>query len=209
VQYWTPDFNGFTVKLHYSTAEDKTDAHDSQEAYSVSGIYDKGPLYVGVGYEQHKHFLGATVLVLVPMGDDRGIRLGAAYTFFGTTTLGGVYEELKYEGSGVTTKIKDYAISLVHNMGPHVFQLGYAADRGVEQSGSEVPDTRARQWSVGYAYKLSKRTALYAQYTKIDNEAASTNDFGNNGIGILGATLATSTPGADPSGFALGMRHVF
>jgi predicted porin len=61
--------------------------------------------------------------------------------------------------------------------------------------------TGASQWIVGYGYVLSKRTELYALYSRIRNDAAASYDFSTNAIG--------TAAGADPTGFGAGIRHTF
>ena len=60
---------------------------------------------------------------------------------------------------------------------------------------SNVSDSAATQWTLGYNYNLSKRTKVYTYYTKVNNKK--------------GADYMTGTPGDDFSSFALGVRHNF
>ena len=60
----------------------------------------------------------------------------------------------------------------------------------------------AHQLSLGYSYTLSKRTDLYAFYTKVDNDDRATYQFANSaGVG--------APAGAASIGYVLGIRHVF
>ncbi|KJK25921.1 hypothetical protein UB46_02625 [Burkholderiaceae bacterium 16] len=52
-----------------------------------------------------------------------------------------------------------------------------------------------------WAYPLSKRTALFTYYSRINNKKNAIDDFAINGLGV--------STGADPQTFALGMRHYF
>jgi predicted porin len=58
-----------------------------------------------------------------------------------------------------------------------------------------ISDSSAMQYTLGYNYNLSKRTKLYAYYTRVDNK--------------VGASYMTGTAGDDFSSFALGVRHNF
>jgi predicted porin len=60
---------------------------------------------------------------------------------------------------------------------------------------SNIADSGANQWTLGYNYNLSKRTKVYGYYTKVDNKA--------------GANYMTGVKGADFSSFAVGVRHAF
>ena len=59
----------------------------------------------------------------------------------------------------------------------------------------------ALQLGLGYQYNLSRRTALYANASSIDNKAAATFVV-PGGLGAVGA-------GQTSSGFEAGLRHVF
>jgi len=63
------------------------------------------------------------------------------------------------------------------------------------------PGTGAWQLTVGYDYPLSKRTGLYAYYSRINNHGNAIYDFAINPAGVKA--------GADLQVFALGMRHNF
>lgn len=60
----------------------------------------------------------------------------------------------------------------------------------------------ATQWAVGYVHDLSKRTALYANYSQVSN----------SGIGTrftVGGGNNTTTPGGGSTGYEAGVRHSF
>jgi predicted porin len=58
----------------------------------------------------------------------------------------------------------------------------------------------ANHIAVGYMHELSKRTALYANWARIDNEGTGTR---------FNVGLAPTTPGGNSSGFDLGLLHRF
>ena len=66
---------------------------------------------------------------------------------------------------------------------------------GHANSWSNVNDSDATQWTLGYNYNLSKRTKVYTYYTRVNNKAQS---------GIM-----VAKPGDDFSSFAVGVRHNF
>ena len=53
VQYWSPNFAGFAVRGSYSANEAKTTTTDPR-AYSASGTFTRGPIYVGVAWDELK-----------------------------------------------------------------------------------------------------------------------------------------------------------
>ncbi|MNV60249.1 hypothetical protein D3C71_1527070 [compost metagenome] len=60
---------------------------------------------------------------------------------------------------------------------------------------SNVADSAATQYTVGYNYNLSKRTKIYTYYTRINNNH--------------NASYGVATAGNDFSSFAMGVRHNF
>lgn len=202
VQYWTPNLAGFSGRVSYGANEEKALTRNPNSV-SLLIRYISGPLYVAAAHERRKEpvIAGTT---------DTGDLLGAAYTF-GNTTLTFVFTRLEYETAvGASTKRDAWHTSVKHQMGNHVVRAAYtnaddSTGNGAAVGGIGAPsaanDTGAKQVSLGYGYLMSTRTELYAQGTKITNEAAAKYDFPGNPLGI-GA-------GADPQVFSLGIVHRF
>lgn len=60
----------------------------------------------------------------------------------------------------------------------------------------------ATQWAVGYVHDLSKRTALYANYSQLSNDGVGTRF-------TVGSGNNTTTPGGGSTGYEFGVRHSF
>jgi predicted porin len=60
----------------------------------------------------------------------------------------------------------------------------------------------ATQWAVGYVHDLSKRTALYANYSQLSNDGVGTRF-------TVGGGNNTTTPGGGSTGYEFGVRHSF
>lgn len=151
--------NGFNVAA--SLAEgDKNGGPD--KPFSIAGNYAAGPLFAGIGYED-------------PASDtDKLISAGVRYNFgFATLSAGA--------SSGTTaadTKARGYMIGADVPIGAGNLYTGFAQQK-VDGA------TTSRKFGLGYHYKLSKRTKLYA-------------DFGND-----------SKLGSNKSGYDLGIQHNF
>jgi len=65
-------------------------------------------------------------------------------------------------------------------------------------------NSKAKYYSVGYQFDLSKRTNLHVSYNQIKNDALAGYDFFSNNVGMSGANF-----GADPRTISLGLRHAF
>jgi predicted porin len=206
VQYWTPNFSGFSSRLAYSANEERT-ATRNPSLWSFSADYENGPLYVGLSYEEHRDYLAAGT-------KDKGSKVGAGYTLFGATRVMLAYERLEYEPTTSTNLRRNAWFAAVnHQIGNHTLRAAYIkaddstgnATTAVGGAGAPTPvnsgQTGASQWIVGYGYRLSKRTELYALYSRLRNDQAAAYDFSTNAIG-------TAT-GADPTGFGAGIKHTF
>ena len=102
-------------------------------------------------------------------------------------------------------------MSATRQFGRHGLRVGLAHAPSASGSALETigsvragVGTGATHATVGYDYQLSKRSSLYAYYTRLAN--------GRNGIaGFAINSLASDaqTKGATLSGVVLGMRHNF
>ncbi|MBL0730946.1 porin [Piscinibacter sp. HJYY11] len=176
IAYTTPTIAGFRGDVQYSLHETGTVTNRS---FAVN--YDAGPLHLGFGHE------AAT-------GTERKSYAFRALYELGAFTFGGYYERT----TGDTFKRNNIRFAGMYAMGASEFHVnaGLAGDRGgVDASG-------AKQYTLGYNYNLSKRTKVYAFYTKVDNEA---NAAYNPGA-LIGPGPAA---GENIQSFAVGVRHNF
>jgi predicted porin len=152
IAYTSPTFNGFRVDLQYGMKEAKPDS-----PLSMAVSYDAGPLHVGFGYEDYD--------------GNKSTAIAGLYTM-GAITFGGYYEK----GSG-DTRYNNFRLSGMYAMGASEFHLNYG-NRGDTNS---ISGTDADQVTLGYNYNLSKRTKLYAFYTKLDFAGA---EFNSMAVGV-------------------------
>jgi predicted porin len=80
----------------------------------------------------------------------------------------------------------------------------------LKADGTTVDETAAKHFEIGYEYSLSKRTSLNAYWSQISNDKGASYDFlyGVSAPNTAG-TGAGVSPGADPKGLSLGIRHSF
>jgi predicted porin len=136
--------------------------------------YDAGPLHLGFGYE--KDGRGSA-----PNANQWAVR--GLYEL-GAITVGAYYQRDK-NGYAAGNR-NNFRLSGMYTMGASEFH----ANIGRANSYSDVDDSSATQWTLGYNYNLSKRTKVYGFYTKLNDGAA----------GVYGG---------DFNSFAVGMRHNF
>lgn len=210
VQYWTPTLNGFSGRVAYGANEEKVAGGANPSLWSLSATYESGPLYVTGAYERHNDY-GASALGAVGR-DDKGWKIGAGYTF-GNTRIAAIYQRLNYETGTAAlpteTKLRNLYFSVAHKVGNGQIRAAFTRARDPKGTGAAVggagaggSDGGAKQFSVGYGHNLSKRTEIYALYTKISNDTTATYNFATN-------ALAGVAAGQDPRGFGLGIKHTF
>lgn len=200
VHYWSRPWNGIVVRLTHGLAEERPASGAKPSLTSLAAVYEQGPWYATLAHERHHEYQG-------PGRSDSGTKLAVARRF-GATRVALLAERLEYELAGGGLDRNALYVSVSHQIGAHGLRLGVArAGDGKGARGNRIgfirggPDTGATHVTLGYDYTMSKRTALYAYLTHLDNEANGGYDFAINSLG--------TAPGATLKGAALGLRHSF
>lgn len=180
VAYLTPTFGGLNAEFAASAGE----GNDAAKTWQAAVNYDAGPLHLGAGYAENDP-------------GDKQVAIRALYEL-GAFTFGGYYQYAKDEtgavsGLGVAGGDRNAVRgSVMYTLGASEFHVNV----GWADEWDNIKDSGAIQYTLGYNYNLSKRTKVYAFYTKVDNDS--------------GAAYFTSVgEGKDPSSFAVGVRHNF
>jgi predicted porin len=153
--------------------------------------YAAGPLDVSASYGQTK---------VVPLfGDDKfkTLDVGASYDF-GVVKAMSYYTQSKF----VNQKVATYAIAAVAPIGLGQLKASY---RHVNASGTNATNVNvdgndANEYSVGYVYNLSKRTAIYGTTSFVKNK-------GNANFVV--ASAPANVAGGKSTGAEVGIRHAF
>jgi predicted porin len=213
ITYASPSFGGFVVEAHYSLvneqATETATRNDKPYHYSLTGTYDNGPLHVGFGFGETKKFYNFAG------GDskDNALVLSALYDFK-SVVVGGLWERNKSDNGGLQAQTglsgshtrNHYRVAVMMPFGANEVHLNY----GVARDWSSTSDTGAKQLTLAYNYNLSKRTKVYALWTKVDNDKQKVSTgFGGayNGGGAYG--FLGSPAGLDNTSFGVGLRHNF
>jgi predicted porin len=215
--YESPRFGGFQLLAAFSPGNAAADngaingdTNDKPRVWSFGGIYEAGPLGIGLGYERHNDFGAFTGPANL---DDRAWGASISYKF-GPVEVGATYLDAKYETTA-TTELKKRTATIGVDWtiaGPHSIeaQYGWAGDskgnslvgvgggRGHAASGS---DTGGDQISIAYRYRFSKRTSIKLGYVQVDNDANTTTYRVGN--------TASVTAGEKSSAVAFHIRHRF
>ena len=209
--YISPTWSGF----HFAAAtvaanETNNTANPDGSAYSLTGVYSNGPLFASLSYEKAKditsgsstNVVGSLATTLITLNEASGTKLGLGYKF-GDATVGFIAERIKVETlAGVSNTRNAYYLNGSYKMGSNVLKAAYGQANDI----SDAPDSGAKQFVVGVDHNLSKRTAVYALYSKMNNDTAGNYGLGGNGAG---GAFAPAIAGQDPSVWSLGMKHSF
>jgi predicted porin len=148
--------------------------------------YAGGPVNVAVAY-------GKTYKDLAMVDDFTDFNVGASFNL-GFMTLIGQFGKTDYS----TANQKKLLLAATVPFGASTLKASY-----VKASGS-ADSFGAKQFAFGYQYDLSKRTALYATYSSLNNDGNATT--GANFVVNAGGAM---TRGATSTGYNAGVRHSF
>ncbi|PKO86921.1 MAG: hypothetical protein CVU16_16490 [Betaproteobacteria bacterium HGW-Betaproteobacteria-10] len=211
--YVSPTFSGFTGTVAYINGEKRTNAGVSSKQYQVAGKYEQGPLFVGLGY--HRINDTAVNLAAVPVFADRDgdsasvIRLAAVYNLPTNTKLTALVDRTKadaFDGAAsFEAKRTAWSLGAAQTFGKNTVGLEFGQAQKVKLDGDTVDNSKSNIVTAMYGYSFSKRTGLYARYSRISNDDNSNSNFYNNPVDN-GVTAGT---GATYSGVLVNLRHDF
>lgn len=249
VQYWSPVMSGLQFKLMTALANYQSPSSVAAYAnglpkpkeYSANATWARGPLSLGIGYDYHEGLrptafvAGALPAGGVPNPKDTAVQIGAKWNF-GPGEIGAGYEQITYGNNAVSgaadlgMKVPAYVVNGRFNVGPGAIWASYAGSDAKSCTtgnsaatttaiGSAVCGVKAKEYSIGYDYILSKRTKMYVAFNKIDNGTttlANGNVVGSSYYYIAGpaanannGTGGALAAGTDVTTFGLGIQHVF
>jgi predicted porin len=180
VEYVTPSFAGFSADLAWGLGGVADDAAKNRNLGAAVG-YANGPVVVKLAHHQTNNATATD--------KTRNTLLAGSYNF------GVALANLGYavnKGTG-TADSKDLIAGVSVPLGSSTLLASY-----IRHDDRTVANRDANQWALGYSYRLSKRTDLYAAYARISNSNGATFTVGN----------ATDT-GTGDKAFNLGVRHSF
>jgi predicted porin len=143
--------------------------------------YTSGPIDVAVG---------TTRTEIASLGDLRQTNIGGSWNF-------GVAKPMLLwnENRTGSTRTRTWLVGATAPLGPTgTLRVAYSRVRAKGVAND------ADQWALGYVHDLSKRTALYANFSRVDNDGTGTN---------YNVGRATTVAGGASSGWELGIRHSF
>lgn len=172
--------------------------------------YAKGAFNVALAYATN---VGAEDIAAGTRNDVKTTSLFASYDF-GTLRVTSELKRSKSDrayrvvpaGGGVRPVDFDGALlGAIVPMGLHSLRASYAQVR-YDLNGASSLSPKTTKLAVGYAYELSKRTALYATAARVGNRGGASLTVGNP------APAFTTSSGSTPvrsTGYVMGIRHAF
>ena len=174
---------------------------------NLGGLYGSFQVAGGEGVNGNKYFGGRLGYSAGPIDVSGGVsettvagpnkyktaNIGASYNL-GFAKILGFWDQRKFGAMKYTT----YEISTSVPLGQGEFRLAYS--KGDASGGTAAFNgSDATLLGAEYIYNLSKRTALYGQVGRLDNDGASALSLGGAG----------SAAGAKSTGYGVGVRHSF
>jgi predicted porin len=196
LQYWTPNFGGFSGRVGYSFDEGKSGstavAEISPNIWSLSAGYANNGFSLQYAYEQHNDYFGLSAIgggaaasASNSSSKDSGHKLVGMYTI-GATKLTAIVEQLRYrnDDSGNAANVDEYkrnafVVGVQQTFGPGKAWLnfGKASDGSCTTVGGITCNTDgmgATYWNLGYVHSVHKLVDLFASYYNIDNDESGT-----------------------------------
>lgn len=207
------------------------------DIWSLAGTYDVAPFYGVLAYQRNNYGTTATGTVAAatlatangvsPNTSERAWKLGGGYKV-DQFAVSAIYEKTDDNfggGTGAATASNLACTSGVavaaggscygHKAFYVAGQYNITSNDAVKLAYTKADNLRngnlansgARHVSVGYDHKLSKRTNVYATYTKLNNDSSAQYDL--KGEGAATGNVLAKGAGASPSAVSLGVMHTF
>lgn len=185
VSYLLPTLGGVYGQISHSFGEQAGD-HSLASSTGLRLGYANGPLNVAAAYGIAK---GGTPAVGV---DYKNFNLGASYKFGAITPM-----LLLASERGNNKRVDLYSVGVKLPLGAGELRAAYSWYKDKKSDNAD-----SQRLALGYGYKLSKRTELYAAVARMSND--------DNAKRKLGSSLApTPNMGKSMTGYEIGMRHNF
>lgn len=207
VAYISPAMSGFTGAIAYVAGAEATTtaAQIKGDAWSMAGMYGNGPINASLAYQ----VIDAGTAGTGTMGGFGGLgandkakawRLGGGYTM-DAITVNAAYEKTSNTVGGASAGGQNnWYLGGKYSFGNDAVKLAYTRAGDVQAT----TNTGAKQWALGYDHSMSKRTTLYALYTRLNNDT-----FAGYGLATSTGATAAAAAGQDPSAWSFGMKHTF
>ena len=213
IAFNSASMSGFSVAAAYAMgAEDATTTTDTKgKAISVAAMYDMAPFYATIAHQKMTYGTAGGQFTSPTADSDKAFKVGGSYKT-DMFTVNAVIENIESVDAAApeTFKARNIYVAGQYNItSTDAVKLAYTKTGDVKIDGVTEPSTGARQISVGYDHNLSKRTTVYALYTRLDNDTNINNCLTGAGSNGPYCDAAPVVGDASPSAISFGMKHSF
>jgi predicted porin len=200
INYLSPTWGGLSLRLQAGAGEDGNGS--ARKARGVNLLYRGSNAIAGLSHTRITNLAG--------VADDYATTAAFSYDF-GAFSLAAIAQSGAWKGSftaaapssAASIFSRDYRSYLIGGSMPvgAVGKINFSVKRYDDRTFQNYDLT---QFSINYVYALSKRTDLYAGYSRAKNARQSTyaiSDATNSYGGV--------SPGASPTLYVAGIKHVF
>ena len=223
VAYVSPSLGGVTILAAYVPNTQQSlglaqDTLNKQSSYTLRGSYDSNGIFVAAnlasigvaGVNLNTSGVGAAV----NGGKDGKVTVTsvAGGYDFGMAKVRGQMVQSKADTAAAGAEVKQTVMALggsIKVSEDGTVNLQYAKVGKLKAAGTDVADSGASLFAVGYDQALSKNTTVYAAYAKVSNDKAaqfSATGYAHGGVGAPGSDVAGSM---SPSAFSVGIIRNF
>ena len=208
INYMSPAMSGFSISANYSAGgEDAAASTDTKgKVTSIAAMYDMAPFYATIAQQKETFGTALTGTSAGTVGDsDKAFKVGGSFKM-DMFAVNVVIENTNFTAGATSTKARNLYLAGQYNISSNnAVKLAITQAGDMKANGATVLNSGARQLSLGYDHMMSKRTTVYALYTKLSNEAGA-----NYALkGDTSGGPANGGANADPTAISLGMKHSF
>ena len=207
IAYVSPSMSGFSAAYARAMgAEGATATNQTKgKASSIAVMYDVAPFYATIANQKVTYGTALGQFSSATGEVDKAFKVGGGYKT-DMFAVNAVIENTKNTASITETKARNIYIAGQYNISSNdAVKLAYTVAGDEKANGVKTIDSGAKQMSIGYDHNLSKRTTVYALYTKLSNKAQADYNIGD----VASTSMPSSTSDADPSAFSFGLKHSF
>ena len=207
IAYVSPSMSGFSAAYARAMgAEGATATNQTKgKASSIAVMYDVAPFYATIANQKVTYGTAPGQFSSATGEVDKAFKVGGGYKT-DMFAVNAVIENTKNTVPGTETKARNIYIAGQYNISSNdAVKLAYTVAGDEKANGVKTIDSGAKQMSIGYDHNLSKRTTVYALYTKLSNKAQADYNIGD----VASTSMPSSTSDADPSAFSFGLKHSF
>jgi len=193
-------------------------------AYSISGVYEAGPLYTTLAWERHQDVNrtgdeagGLATAGTVGVRNEQAVKLGGQYTFPTRTTVNAIIERMTRDAPNANFNERQRNgswIAVTQGLTEKdEVNAGWAhAGKTPGDPGVGPIDNKADMISLGYKHHFDRSANWYVVYAHQDNKPGAHYDLGASGHGITTDchdAAGNCFPGKTLQALSVGMQYTF